>query len=131
MLRLASVGLPWAVVDDFETLREGPSLSYQTAEAMARAFPGCRLFWIMGADQWNALDSWSEPGRLAACVEFAVFTRGVRPMVRAGYRMHALESCHPASATAIREAIASGAVEHAWLAPSVRDYIRERRIYHQ
>lgn len=131
MLRLATAGLPWAVVDDFETLREGPSFSYQTAEAMAKAFSGCRLFWIMGADQWNALDLWSEPGRLAACVEFVVFTRGVRPMARANYRVHALEGGHPASATVIREAIASGAVEHAWLAPAVLDYIRQRRIYHQ
>jgi cytidyltransferase-like protein len=55
MLRLATENLPWAVVDDFEIRREGPSYSWQTAEAMAEKFPGARLFWIMGGDQWRAL----------------------------------------------------------------------------
>lgn len=131
MLRLATADLPWAVVDDFETRREGPSFSYQTAEAMTQAFPGCRLFWIMGTDQWAALDSWTQPQRLAACVEFGVFTRGERPVGRSGCRMHALEGGHPASATAIREAIAAGAEEHEWLAPCVNAFITERGIYHQ
>ena len=44
MLRLATKDLPWAVVDDCEILREGPSFSYQTAEAMAARFPGAKLF---------------------------------------------------------------------------------------
>lgn len=129
MLRLATAGLPWAVVDDFETLREGPSFSYQTAEAMARAFPASRLFWIMGTDQWNALESWTEPGKLAACVEFAVFSRGERPMEREGYRVHALEGSHPASATAIRDAMARGETDHPWLTSEVSRWIREHRIY--
>jgi nicotinate-nucleotide adenylyltransferase len=131
MLRIATAGLPWAVVDDFETLREGPSFSYQTAEAMARAYPGCRLFWIMGSDQWNVLETWTEPGRLAACVEFAVFSRGETLIGYPGYRMHALEGGHPASATAIRDAMARGAADHPWLTPEVGRWIREHRIYLQ
>ena len=35
MLRLATAGLPWAVVDDFELHQAGPSYSFETAEAMA------------------------------------------------------------------------------------------------
>jgi nicotinate-nucleotide adenylyltransferase len=129
MLRLATAGLPWAVVDDRETLREGPSFSYQTAEAMARDFPGCRLFWIMGNDQWKALDTWEQPGRLAACVEFAVFARCGRPMQRAGCELHALDGDHPASATTIRDAIRRGESDHPWLAPEVGRWIRKHRIY--
>jgi nicotinate-nucleotide adenylyltransferase len=129
MLRLATAGLPWAVVDDWEMLREGPSFSYRTAEAMVRAFPGCRLFWIMGTDQWNALDSWAEPGRLAACVEFVVFSREERPLERAGCRMHALEGGHPASATVIRDAVARGETDHPWLTPDVSRWIHDHRLY--
>jgi nicotinate-nucleotide adenylyltransferase len=129
MLRLATADLPWAVVDDYETLREGPSYSYETAETMARAFPHARLFWIMGGDQWRVLDLWAAPGRLAACVEFVVFARGERPVERAGYRMHALEGAHPASATAIREAVSHGETTHPWLAPAVSRWIRDHRIY--
>jgi nicotinate-nucleotide adenylyltransferase len=129
MLRLATVGLPWAVVDDFETLLDGPSFSYRTAEEMAARFPDAKLFWIMGGEQWAALDKWAEPHRLAACVEFIVFTRGEAPAERAGFRLHPLHAGHPASATAIREAFARGAKNHQWLDPQVSRWIDERHLY--
>ena len=129
MLRLATVGLPWAVVDDFEVGREGPSFSYQTAEALAARFPQARLFWIMGGDQWAALPQWRHPERLAAAVEFIVLARGDRPQPRAGQPRHVIECEHPASATAIREAIAAGATDHPWLAPAVANWIAQRGLY--
>lgn len=129
MLRLATAGLPWAVVDDFELGREGPSYSYQTAEAMAVRFPGARLFWIMGSDQWETLDSWAEPRRLADCVEFVVFTRGRMPKPREGHILHALEDSHPASATEIRQSFARGKTEHRWLAPAVSRWINGHGLY--
>ncbi len=125
MLRLATNGLPWAVVDDFEAGREGPSYSYQTAEAMVARFPGSRLFWIMGEDQWDALPRWAEPQRLAACVEFIVFSRGKIPDPHDGYVMHHVEGGHPASATAIREALSHGETTHPWLHPDVARWIAE------
>ncbi|MEI6178824.1 MAG: nicotinate (nicotinamide) nucleotide adenylyltransferase [Verrucomicrobiota bacterium] len=125
LLRLATNGLPWAVVDDFEIGREGPSFSYQTAEAMVARFPGCRLYWIMGVDQWDALPRWAEPRRLAACVEFIVFSRGKTPIPREGYVMHHVEGGHPASATAIREALSDGETTHPWLHPDVARWISE------
>jgi nicotinate-nucleotide adenylyltransferase len=129
MLRLATRGLPWALVDDFEAEREGPSYSWQTAEAMRARFPGARLFWIMGTDQWNSLPDWAKPERLAACVEFIVFTRGTPPKPREGYVLHALEGGHPASATAIREAIAAGENARDWLHPDVYRWIIEQGLY--
>ena len=131
MLDLATVDLPWAVVDDFEIRCQGPSYSWQTAEAMAEKFPGARLFWIMGDDQWRVLPDWARPDRLAACVEFIVFQRGGKPQPHEGLRLHVLDGGHPASATAIREAIARGDMNHPWLDPHVSSYIGEHRIYHQ
>lgn len=131
MLRLATAGLPWAVVDDFELRREGPSYSWQTAEAMDKRFPDDRLFWIMGGDQWDALEKWDHPERLAAHVEFAVFSRGKVLNPRDGFVLHVLEGGHPASATAIREAVARGETEHPWLAPSVNRWIRGHHLYQQ
>jgi nicotinate-nucleotide adenylyltransferase len=75
MLRLATADISWAMVDDSELHQTGPSYSYQTAEAMAERFPGARLFWIMGGDQWQALPRWKYPERLAKCVEFIVLAR--------------------------------------------------------
>ena len=129
MLRLATQDLPWAVIDDFEIRREGPSFSYQTAEAMKQRFPQDRLFWIMGTDQWDVLPSWAQPQRLAACVEFIVFARGTPPQPRDGYVLHVVAGEHPASATEIREAITAGETAHPWLNPAVAKIITERGLY--
>jgi nicotinate-nucleotide adenylyltransferase len=129
MLRLATSGLPWAVVDDFELRQPGPSYSYQTAEAMAGRFPGARLFWIMGFDQWSALPRWKNPERLAALVEFIVLARGETPQPREGCRLHVIAGGHPASATAIREAVSKGETRHPWLDPEVAEWIATKGLY--
>ena len=129
MLRLATADLPWAVVDDFELRRDGPSFSYATAEAMRANFPAARLFWLLGGDQWDALPKWRHPERLAACVEFIVVSRGTLPAPRAGYVMHPLAGTHPAAATAIREAFALGQASHPWLDPAVAEWIVARQLY--
>ena len=129
MLRLATAGLPWAVVDDFELRQAGPAYSYLTAEALAEKFSAARLYWIMGGDQWDALPAWKNPARLARCVEFAVIARGEPPQPRDGYRLHVVRGHHPASATAIRRALASGVVSHDWLAPSVAAWLAAKGHY--
>lgn len=130
MLRLATRDLPWAVVDDFETRRDGPSFSWQTGGAMKLAFPGARLFWIMGTDQWDVLHHWQHPEKLAACVEFIVFTRGREPSPREGFRLHAINAIHPASATAIREEVSRRDPHpHPWLHPEVAAWIRDHGVY--
>ena len=129
MLRLATKDLPWAVVDDLETLREGPSYSWQTAEEMKARFPDAKLFWIMGTDQWEALPDWAHPERLAACVEFIVFARGKPPLPREGYVLHPVDGTHPASATGIRAAITAGETQHRWLHPDVSRWIAEHQLY--
>jgi nicotinate-nucleotide adenylyltransferase len=129
MLKLATAELPWAVVDDFEIRHDGPSYSWQTAEAMVAKFPGARLFWIMGVDQWRVLPQWARAERLAECVEFIVSARGEKPEPRRGFRLHALDGEHPAAATLIRAEISRGAVDHPWLDPAVSAWIRQRGLY--
>lgn len=129
MVRLATRGLAWATVDDFDLRTAPPSYSYLTAEEMARRFPGARLFWIMGADQWRALPAWKNPDRLAELVEFIVFSREGTPGPRPGWRMHHVPGTHPASATAIRRLVATDGSGEDWLAPQVMDFIRARNLY--
>ena len=129
MLRLATAGLPWARIDDFELGREGPSFSYQTAEAMAQRFPDSRLFWIMGGDQWEALPKWKHPDRLATAVEFIVLSRGEEIRPRPGYQLHVIHGEHPASATGIRESPSNAQSDHPWLHPDVSRWIREKHLY--
>jgi nicotinate-nucleotide adenylyltransferase len=129
MLRLATREIPWAVVDDFELTQPDPSYSFLTAEAMAEKFPAARLFWIMGGDQWDALPRWKNPERLAALVEFIVLARGDSPAPRDSYRLHRVDGQHPASATAIREAISNGNASPPWLDPAVARWISEKSLY--
>ena len=130
MLRLAVADLPWAVVDDFELLGGEVSYSYQTAEHFHRLQPGTGWFWLMGGDQWRALPRWGHPDRLAACVEFIVVARDGEPVeTRAGFRLHRVSGEHPASASAIREALGTGASSHTWLPPNVAAYIAGRGLY--
>ena len=130
MLRLATRDLPWAVVDEYEVLRDGPSFSWQTAEEMKARFPDARLFWIMGTDQWEVLPTWAQPLKLAACVEFIVFTRGQAPSQREGYRLHTVNGVvHPASATKIRDGMSSKSFPQEWLHPEVAAFIMKRGLY--
>lgn len=128
MLHLATAEIPWAVVDDFEFREEGPSYSFQTAEALANRFPDAQLVWIMGGDQWDALPRWKNPERLASWVEFAVLSRGKPPKPRIGYRLHAISGRHPASATKIRRALSVGE-KPPWLSDGVMQYIAAHRLY--
>ena len=128
MLHLATAGIPWAVVDDCELRKDGPSFSFHTAEAMAARSPDARLFWIMGGDQWQALPNWKNPERLASCVEFAVLARGTPPEPRDGYRLHPILGAHPASASQIRAAISAGKLPP-WLHPDVMRAIVSRGLY--
>ena len=129
MLRLAMADAPWAVIDDLELRREGLSYSYETAEEMRAKFPEAKLYWIMGGDQWEALPTWKHPERLAQCVEFIVVARGGKIASRDHFTMHPIPSEHPASATHVREALAGGDLNHAWLHPDVAKYIRTHRLY--
>ena len=129
MLKLATAEHEWAMVDDFETHIEGPSYSWMTAQTMKAHFPDSRLFWIMGSDQWHALDRWQHPERLAACVEFVVFHRGDEPEPREGYTLHPLPAIHPANATEIRQQLASGEKDHPWLNAKVAAFIEQQKLY--
>ncbi len=130
MLRLALSKIPWATIDDRELTSSEPSYSYLTAQSIASDFPNARLFWIMGADQWLALPRWKNPETLAATVEFMVLARdGQQPEPREGYRLHVVHGEHPASASAIREAISNGTGHIPWLHPAVADWIHDCKFY--
>lgn len=129
MLRLAMADARWAVIDDFELRRDGPSFSYETAEAMCAQFPHAKLYWIMGGDQWEALPRWKHPELLARCVEFIVLSRGGNIPSHDHFTMHPITGEHPAAATEIRRALAGGDAKDKWLHPNVAEYIRRHRLY--
>ena len=128
MCRLATDEFAWAQVDDHDLVGSGPWYSWLTVEAMRLRFPDARIYWLMGTDQWQALPRWSRSEYLSDLVEFIVFTRGDAPEPHPGYRMHAIEGDHPASATAIRHRAATQLMTR-WLHPAVSDYIKTHALY--
>ncbi len=130
MLHRALADAPWAVVDDRELSSAEPSYSYLTAQSIAAEFPGSQCFWIMGADQWQALPKWKKPETLAGLVEFIVLARdGQEPAARDGYRLHVIHGEHPASATAIRNSVATRESAIRWLHPQVVEWVGKQDLY--
>ena len=128
MLELATAGLPWARVSDIETYLPPPSYTWITAETMDEIFPEDRLFWLMGEDQWQVVETWARPDRLAELVEFIVHSRGGHPAPKPGFRAHFIRGDHPASASAIRRD-APHRLHSEWLHPDVASYIADRGLY--
>lgn len=128
MLEFALAGVSWAVVSEIEMQLPPPSYSWVTAEAMSEIYPESRLFWLMGTDQWNAIQTWSRPAHLADLVEFIVHDRGDKPRPQPGFRVHSVPGSHPASASEIR----SRTPEYLpvdWLHPDVATFIHARALY--
>ncbi len=128
MLHLALHDLEWTAVSEIEMLLPPPSYSWITAEAMHEVYPEARLFWLMGADQWAAIQTWTRPDYLADLVEFIVHDRGAPPDPQPGFRVHFIHGDHPASATSIR-AQAPESLPSRWLPPKVEQFIRLRGLY--
>lgn len=108
-LEIATANLPWAKIEKYELLSEGPSYSYKTMQALAEMHPATEWFWIMGGDQWTALPTWRHPEIIAEHASFIVLARnGSTVLERTGYRLHVVPGEHPGSATEIRSALAAG-----------------------
>ncbi|NNC88765.1 MAG: nicotinate (nicotinamide) nucleotide adenylyltransferase [Akkermansiaceae bacterium] len=128
MLEIATADIPWAAISEIEMLLPPPSYSWLTAESMREIFPSARLFWLMGEDQWEVIDSWARPEYFATLVEIIVHSRGGTPGPNPAFRTHFISGRHPASATAIREA-APANLPGEWLDPAVERFIRDRGLY--
>jgi nicotinate-nucleotide adenylyltransferase len=129
MLRIAQAELKmdWASVSTFEVERSGPSFSWETAEHFSNLYPAVDWHWILGTDQWEAIDRWAEPGKLRELLQFVVVTRdGDAVRERKGWRYRSVSFSHPASSTMIREDFAG---HENWLPDGVAAYCRERGLY--
>jgi len=119
-LQTAIRDLPWAKVDRTDLETEGPSYSYRTLQKLSLKSPESQWFWIMGGDQWDALPTWAKPETIAKLTSFVVLARnGMVIEPRPGYRLVTVNGEHPASATAIRDALARGETVIPYLDPEV------------
>ena len=128
MCELATADLAWAEVNTYELQAPSPSYSWKTAEHFKSQYPSSALYWLMGTDQWNALDRWNRHEHLASLVEFIICTRGEETLVKRPFRSHLIQCDHPASSTAIRHHFPSAQAGQ-WLQPQVFNYIKKAHLY--
>jgi len=128
MCELATADLPWAEVNDFDITTPSPSYSWKTAEYFRHQFPSATLYWLLGADQWDVLHLWRRIDYLAEMIHFIVCTRGTQTLKNQPYTSLNIQTDHPASSTAIRNAIAKHGNPQ-WLDKRVLNFIYKMRLY--
>ena len=129
MLKLALDGIEWAEVSCWEVEREEPSYSWKTARHFTDELDGAKLFWILGTDQWEVIETWARPEILAELVTFIVFPRGGVPEDKAGFAMLPVEASFDASSTEIRRRVRAGEAIEDLVVPEVESYLREHHLY--
>ena len=80
MCQLAVNSLPDEIkksieVNPIEILREGPSYTIDTVEAVAQTYPGAQIVLIVGTDAYEKIDQWHRADELKRMVEFVVIDR--------------------------------------------------------
>jgi len=75
MLELAIQGLSWAQISDYELKAPTPSYSLHTIRHFQSEYPEAELYWILGSDQWDKLDTWYEHQRILKLVNFIIYPR--------------------------------------------------------
>lgn len=129
MVELAITGHSWASVSDFEATRTEASYSWQTARHFSEVFPAAKLYWILGVDQWDVIDTWGRPDVLAELLTFIVFGRnGMIPEQTPPFKSIFLPGTFDVSATELREALAEDRPCNG-LNTDVLAYVRKHRLY--
>jgi len=62
-------------VNPIEVLREGPSYTIDTVEAVAQTYPGDTIVVVVGTDAYANIDQWHRADELKSMVEFVVIDR--------------------------------------------------------
>ena len=130
MVELACKPYPMFEVSRLEA-SEGPSYTIDTVRRFGLLVSqDDRLFFLIGADAFDDLESWKEWRKLVQLVEFIVVTRpGGNYQIPEGAKVQPLEGIElPVSSSSIRARLAVEAPTPE-LPPMVRAYIEEHRLY--
>lgn len=129
MCQLATQGLSYLEVSELELERAGEvSYSWMTAERYRSLYPETELYWILGTDQWEALERWTRHEYLSELVTYIVVERQRLVIPKPDVRHLVVSYDSPVSSTAIRDAFAQGE-QVTGVTAEVAEYIAAHRIY--
>jgi nicotinate-nucleotide adenylyltransferase len=140
MLQLALAGEPRFVLDRIELVREGPSYTLDTVNALREAEPGTAWTLLIGQDQYAGLHTWRGWQELLGLVTLAVANRPAAAGAAAQPPQPAPEVLrHPhrvvplpmldISATDIRARVAAGRDVSSLVPAGVAGYIARHGLY--
>lgn len=141
MTRLAIAGDPAFELCPIELERPGPSYTVDSVEELLRLYAdGTQLFLLMSAEALAQIDTWREPDRLLALIEWAVGPRAggpppersalARRFGEAAARIHLLAGPSlDISSSEIRRRVADGHAIRYLVPRSVEELIRDRGLY--
>ncbi len=76
MLEAAAQPLPWLRCNRLESLREGPSYTWDTLRAYHAAEPERKIYFLLGSPDFALLSTWHHGLELPALCDFVVVPRG-------------------------------------------------------
>lgn len=140
MTRLAIGADPAFEVCPIEMERTGPSYTIDSVTELKSAYPGAQLFLLMAADSLAQIETWREPDRLLAEVEWIVGPRpgsalpnpsGLQERFGAGAsRIHLLDGPSlDVSSSEIRRRVAAGHTIRYLVPRNVEELIIDRGLY--
>ncbi len=128
MVRALVAGNAAFEVSEVEVAREGPSFTVDTLTHFREVYPDAELFFVLGADQAAAFDSWHEPKKIPALATLVVMDRG-----GSGFGGEPFLSVSVTrvdiSATGIRERVRTGRPIRYLVPDPVREIIESNRLY--
>lgn len=128
LLRAAVEGEPSLEVSAVELERGGTSFTIDTVGYFQKREPGAALFYLIGADNLAALDTWHRIGELRKLAQFVVFTREAGP---AAGEFPEIGRRIDVSATDIRARVAKGQSIRYLVPETVRELIGHHRLYRE
>ena len=127
MLRLALADEPRFAVDARELQPGASGYTVDTLEALSRELKDAKLHLLMGADQYEKLDTWHRPDDVARLAHIAVFGRpGIT--LKENPRLIPMQPTS-VSASEIRTRAARGERIDALVPAAVANYIGRHRLY--
>lgn len=152
MLELAISAYPKLKIDDRECKSQEPSYTQNSLLAIRQEKPECRLFFIMGQDAFNTLNSWYNWQELFSLTHIIVVTRpGITPefedALQVEYRSRSVDSisemkkfahgkiltCHfeemDISSSLVRDCIANEESIVGLVPQAVDEYLRTHNLY--
>jgi len=104
-------------VNPIEILRQGPSYTIETVEALSHAYPGDQIYLIVGADALSKIEQWHRAKELQKMVTIICINRPGYP--ESGIDIDALDT----AATTIRQGLSVDVPE------IVAGFIRDNGLY--